>query len=127
MSIIIAPIDADPRSRVNSADIYAAAKIKEARLSRKMSQEGLAEILGCSFQQIQKYEKGTNRVSIGRVFEIANALQYQTSSFLPPEKGDKPNLPILTRQEACLLSCFRKLTATQKMSILTIMDALTPE
>jgi hypothetical protein len=39
-----------------------------------MSQEKLGEMLGLTFQQVQKYEKGTNRISVGRLLDIANVL-----------------------------------------------------
>jgi transcriptional regulator with XRE-family HTH domain len=45
-----------------------------------MSQEQLAKELGVSFQQIQKYEKGVNRVSAARLFEICQALKVSLSS-----------------------------------------------
>ncbi|MEH2525894.1 MULTISPECIES: helix-turn-helix domain-containing protein [unclassified Bradyrhizobium] len=49
-------------------------RIRALRDDQKMSQEDLGKLLGVSFQQIQKYEKGTNRVSGGRLVKIAKAL-----------------------------------------------------
>ncbi len=46
-----------------------------------MSQEGLAECLSLTFQQIQKYEKGTNRISASKLFESAQAMGCQISYF----------------------------------------------
>jgi transcriptional regulator with XRE-family HTH domain len=48
-------------------------KIRARRLTSKMSQEELASLLGVSFQQVQKYEKGINRVSAVRLEQIAKA------------------------------------------------------
>lgn len=45
------------------------------RQALKMSQETLAEKLGITFQQVQKYERGANRISAGRLFELARALK----------------------------------------------------
>ena len=46
-----------------------------------MSQERLAELLGVTFQQVQKYEKGVNRIAVGRLLDIANALEISASRF----------------------------------------------
>jgi transcriptional regulator with XRE-family HTH domain len=55
----------------NSADIQVGESIRAHRLIAGMSQNALARKLGVSFQQIQKYEKGTNRVGAGRLPQIA--------------------------------------------------------
>jgi transcriptional regulator with XRE-family HTH domain len=59
------------RRRPNSADIQIGESIRAHRLILGMSQNDLARKLGVSFQQIQKYEKGTNRVGAGRLPQIA--------------------------------------------------------
>ncbi len=46
-----------------------------------MSQERLAEILGVTFQQVQKYEKGVNRIAASRLFDISIALQIHIADF----------------------------------------------
>jgi transcriptional regulator with XRE-family HTH domain len=53
--------------------------MREGRLSRNISQEGLAKALGISFQQIQNYEKGVNGVSAVRLFEICKILNVSLS------------------------------------------------
>jgi transcriptional regulator with XRE-family HTH domain len=55
-------------------DKYIGARMRERRLALGVSQADLAEKVGITFQQIQKYEKGTNRISAARLFEICNAL-----------------------------------------------------
>ena len=56
-------------------DVKVGAKIRARRLLVGMTQEALAAILGITFQQIQKYEKGTNRVSASRLQNVADALR----------------------------------------------------
>lgn len=58
----------------NSVDRRIGQRVKQRRLELGMSQERLAELLGVTFQQIQKYEKGVNRVAASRLFELASAL-----------------------------------------------------
>ena len=68
-----------PRS-INAVDIYIGARMRERRLALNLSQAGLGEVLGVSFQQVQKYEGGKNRVSAARLFEICRILNLSLSS-----------------------------------------------
>jgi transcriptional regulator with XRE-family HTH domain len=63
-----------PRS-VDDTDREAGRRMKILRLALNLSQEELGAKLGVSFQQIQKYEKGSNRISLGRAKKIANVLK----------------------------------------------------
>lgn len=58
----------------NGVDKRIGQRVKQRRLELGMSQERLAELLGVTFQQIQKYEKGLNRVAASRLFELSSAL-----------------------------------------------------
>lgn len=69
----------------NEVDRIVGALIRAARNELKMSQSDLATLLGLTFQQVQKYEKGTNRVSVGRLYEIANVLKKPISYFFDSE------------------------------------------
>ena len=64
---------------------YLANGIRERRHDLEMSQHALAKALGITFQQIQKYENGTNRISAARLFEICKALKVPLSSMFPKE------------------------------------------
>jgi DNA-binding Xre family transcriptional regulator len=70
-----------PRS-ASAIDRYIGARMREQRLVLKMSQEQLGRELGVSFQQIQKYESGVNRVSAARLYSICRALNVSLSSLL---------------------------------------------
>jgi transcriptional regulator with XRE-family HTH domain len=63
-----------PQRSTTPADKSLGEKIKTRRLQAGMSQTDLGEVLGVSFQQVQKYEKGASRVSEARLSEIASAL-----------------------------------------------------
>ncbi len=64
--------------------------VRTTRLKAAMSQMTLAEILGVTFQQVQKYEKGTNRIAASRLFDISLALDVPIEDFFKgvprPEK-----------------------------------------
>lgn len=59
----------------NPVDTHVGAKVKSRRLMLGLSQEELAKSIGLTFQQVQKYERGTNRISVSRLFDIARALR----------------------------------------------------
>jgi transcriptional regulator with XRE-family HTH domain len=61
-------------------DAYIGARMRERRLALELSQDRLGKELGVSFQQIQKYENGVNRVSAARLFDICKALNVSLSS-----------------------------------------------
>jgi len=61
--------------QISDADIVIGERIKAQRNLIEMSQDDLGQALGVSFQQIQKYEKGINRISSGRLTELATTLQ----------------------------------------------------
>jgi transcriptional regulator with XRE-family HTH domain len=63
--------------------------IRVHRLSKGLTQEGLGQQLGVTFQQIQKYEKGTNRVGSGRLYQIAELLEVPVTSFFEGEQKSK--------------------------------------
>jgi transcriptional regulator with XRE-family HTH domain len=64
-------------------DVYVGQRIRRERKKRKMTQTTLGEAVGISFQQIQKYEKGTNRISASMLLEIACVFEMQPGSLLP--------------------------------------------
>ncbi len=62
-------------------DVHVGGRVKQRRLLRGLSQEQLGTSLGLTFQQVQKYEKGTNRISSSRLWEIATILGVPISFF----------------------------------------------
>ena len=75
-----------PRS-VSDMDRQIGARIRAQRLETGMSQERLAEQIGVTFQQIQKYEKGVNRVSASTLHHIAQALDITIPALFGPTAG----------------------------------------
>jgi transcriptional regulator with XRE-family HTH domain len=65
----------------NPVDKHVGSRVRMRRMMLKMSQEKLGEALGLTFQQVQKYEKGTNRVGASRLQQIAQILQVPVAFF----------------------------------------------
>lgn len=59
----------------NPIDVHVGSKVRLKRTMLGMSQEKLGDSLGITFQQVQKYEKGTNRISASRLFQLASILK----------------------------------------------------
>jgi transcriptional regulator with XRE-family HTH domain len=66
----------------NIIDVYVGARLRMRRMMLGMSQGKLGQLLGVTFQQIQKYEKGTNRISASRLKEAAHVLETSIDFFL---------------------------------------------
>jgi len=77
----------DPRSTTD-IDREIGTRIRTRRLEIGMSQETLAGEIGVTFQQIQKYEKGVNRVSASTLVRIAHALKVQLAGLMPRSVGN---------------------------------------
>lgn len=77
----------DNKKRPNPTDVHVGSRIRMRRNILGMSQEKLGEHLGITFQQIQKYEKGTNRVGASRLQAIASILDAPVSYFFADAPG----------------------------------------
>lgn len=99
-------------------------RIRWRRRELKLSQEQLAELLSLTFQQVQKYEKGVNRVSAGRLFEIASVLgvavnyfydgaaeqlEHNGTGLAEDAPGNGPPAPVLDADTLDLIAAFQKI------------------
>jgi len=90
------PSHSTKKRRAGAEDLEIGRKIRALRLERGLSQSGLADGIDLTFQQVQKYEKGTNRVSAGRLQRIADMLGTPVMFFYAgmgakPKKKDQLN------------------------------------
>ncbi|AFL55070.1 MULTISPECIES: helix-turn-helix domain-containing protein [Sinorhizobium] len=69
------------RRKPNAVDAHVGQRIRQRREWQNMSQTTLGEAIGVTFQQVQKYEKGVNRVGAGRLQQISKALKVEPSYF----------------------------------------------
>ncbi len=73
------------KGKPDEIDLYVGNKLREFRNEKKLSQEKLAEAIGLTFQQIQKYERGLNRISAGRLAKFSKIVEQPIWLFYPPE------------------------------------------
>jgi transcriptional regulator with XRE-family HTH domain len=71
----------------STVDLTIGLRLRLRRLEQRLSQEQLASKLGVSFQQVQKYEKGTNRIGASRLHQIAKLLEVPLTFFFDCENG----------------------------------------
>lgn len=122
----------------NPIDRHVGARIKMQRLMIGMSQTTLGDKAGITFQQIQKYENGQNRVSASRLQQIANALKVTPDFFFDGSLGKAAGnygLPkesiiidefISSRDGIALSQAFRKIkNARTRRSIVALVEHLT--
>lgn len=75
----------------NPIDIHVGARVRLRRTMLGLSQEKLGESLGITFQQIQKYEKGANRIGASRLQKLSEILKTPVSFFFEDAPGSTPN------------------------------------
>ncbi len=106
--------------------------IKRFRQKKGLSQMALAELIGVSYQQVQKYESGRSSISIERLQDIARALDIPVTMFFPSEKEalSEEESPYceLTEEEKRLLEHFRRIKdRNTKKAILRIIEETSKE
>lgn len=110
-------------------DVHVGKQLRMQRIIMGMSQEALAKAVGITFQQVQKYERGVNRMSASRLFEFAKVLNVPVSYFFETmdegagkttgaalalkgvregEAGDFEAEQVFTRESLELMRCFHR-------------------
>jgi transcriptional regulator with XRE-family HTH domain len=124
----------------NPVDIHVGARVRLRRTLLGMSQERLGDALGLTFQQVQKYERGANRIGASRLFDLARALQVPVGFFFddlpdgvaeggPPTGSAQDDDPMQRRETIELVRAFYRIqdpTARRRLYELTrsIADAV---
>jgi transcriptional regulator with XRE-family HTH domain len=120
----------------NPIDKHVGSRVRMRRMMLKMSQEKLGDALDITFQQVQKYEKGTNRISASRLQQISNILQVPVSFFFEGTPGqskakdDAPSLAyvtdfLATRNGLALTKAFMKIKdAKLRRNIVNLIEEI---
>ena len=124
-----------PRTRgiETEDDVLIGHRIRARRMQLGLSQTELGAAIGVTFQQIQKYEKGTNRVATSRLPQIAKILDIHLgyffgldeASMLPDSATIRDSIGLLANRHAHeLLMCFASMAAPQRNALLEIARAV---
>jgi transcriptional regulator with XRE-family HTH domain len=114
-------------------DIALGAAVRIRRRTLGISQEALAEQCGVSFQQIQKYENGANRISFSRLVQISRALKCRVVDLMDvldgPDREASADLDLLSRVRTPgaleLLSAYERLPHDSRTALVSLLRALT--
>ena len=113
MSQVVAKVagrSAGGRSRALDVDHYVSLRIRQRRIMLGLTQQQMAELIGVTYQQAHKYETGINRISAGRLFQIAQALGVDIGYFfedIEPDRSAKPKQTEMMPQQRMLLELAR--------------------
>lgn len=88
--------------RAAAADSHVGTRIRERRVMLGLSQQQLAQMIGVTYQQAHKYERGLNRISAGRLYEIALVLRVPVSWFFEGMNDTGPLPELSASQRRCL-------------------------
>lgn len=102
------------RSRALDVDRFVSMRIRQRRIMLGYTQQQMAELIGVTYQQAHKYETGINRISAGRLYQIAQALGVDISYFfdgLNPDDPKRDKREELMPQQRMLLELARNFAA----------------
>lgn len=129
--------DAANERKPNPIDIHVGSRVRMRRKLLGVSQEKLAEALGLTFQQVQKYERGVNRVSASKLYETSSFLGVDVSYFFDGLAGRDPangfaesetdrftHEFLMTSEGVELASLFPQLASKQRRRILELVRTL---
>jgi transcriptional regulator with XRE-family HTH domain len=122
----------------NAIDRKIGQRVRTRRLEIGMSQERLAELLGVTFQQVQKYEKGVNRIAASRLYDIAASLDMPAARFFENLAGGRVGVAedrqefvedvMATPEGAQLMSLFSSIKSLKvRRRVVELVKALTDE
>ena len=89
-------------SRATDTDRHVGARIRERRIMLGLSQQQMADMIGVTYQQAHKYERGINRISAGRLYQIAQVLRVPIEYFFKELENSDDKGPLGDRQRMCL-------------------------
>jgi len=87
--------------RTQDVDRHVGARVRERRIMLGFTQQQLADLIGVTYQQAHKYERGINRISAGRLYEIAHVLSVPVNHFFEGINGEETRA-VSPRERMCL-------------------------
>ena len=106
----------EPHSTISTSiiDQHVSRRIRHRRIMLGLTQQQLADLIGVTYQQAHKYEKGINRLSSGRLYQIAQALGVEIAYFFEgaePNSAEQSGAPELLPRQRMLLEMARHFTS----------------
>jgi transcriptional regulator with XRE-family HTH domain len=122
---MVKPVPNSLPRRSQDVDRHVGARIRERRIMLGLTQPQLAELIGVTYQQAHKYEKGINRVAAGRLYNIARVLGVELNYFFEGlQHGDEVRATPQQRMLLELAKNFMTLTREHQQAICSLARAL---
>jgi transcriptional regulator with XRE-family HTH domain len=103
------PVNPRGRARPQDVDRHVGARMRDRRVMLGLTQQQMADLIGVTYQQAHKYEKGINRIAAGRLYDVARALGVEVGYFFQGLDTDGDFQP--TQQQRMLLELARSFIA----------------
>jgi len=114
-----------PNEPPHAIDLHVGERIRTRRMLLGMGQEKLAQSIGVTFQQVQKYEKGYNRVSASRLYEIANVLGVAVAFFFEgAPQANTTGDPMHETKNIKVVHLFNQLKPHTQEHVVALMKAI---
>ena len=114
------PVADVKRNGPDPIDIHVGQQMRRRRVQLGMSQESLGKAIGLTFQQVQKYERGANRVSASRLWRMADALGVPIAYFFEDLPATEQPMPELPRYAATLLRGAARMPEKARRALIAI-------
>jgi transcriptional regulator with XRE-family HTH domain len=113
--------------RPDEPDVALGRRLKSLRIRRGLSQTALGKVIGVSFQQIQKYEKGAHRMKVSQLRRLAEALAVSATELLEIPRTHSSELAdmIDTRIARRLMDAFQRLTSRERRCLAALVEEMT--
>ena len=99
------------------ADCHVGSKIRERRTILGISQQKLADHLGITFQQVQKYENATNRIGSGCLYDVSQFLKVDIGYFYPESPEDLKKRQIFSKDSVQMITAYESLSPKFRKSL----------
>lgn len=117
-------LPAAPRSRATDVDAGIGLQLRRLRIERGLSQQEMGDLLGVTYQQLHKYERGINRLSAGKLLQVLAAFGVDLAEFAAAiAVPDVPKVPVRRIAELDLRMHRRlsRLTAAQRSGLMALL------
>lgn len=117
----------EPRRRATDVDAQIGAQIRRLRIERGLSQDAMGELLGVTYQQLHKYERGINRLSAARLLHLLSTLQVDATAFVAAiDVPDGPSVPPVRVSELDhrIHSRLARMTSAQRRGLMALLGGV---
>ena len=111
------------KGAADKTDKHVGRRLRLRRTSMGVYQKKMADMLGVTFQQVQKYEQGINRISAGRLWEISQILEVSVDYFYEGIEGNNYTSPSYSKQQIKMIQLLDQTPLPMQKAVLNVLKA----